>query len=52
MVTQSSEGSIGTEKKKREKKANVKFSDQTELDDVTVLVLPPLALSNEMYTKI
>ena len=40
------------EKKKKEKKVSVKFEDLPKDSDVTVLVVPPLALDNGLYDKI
>ena len=40
------------EKKKKEKKPSVKFEDQPRNTDVTVLVVPPLALSNGLFDRI
>ena len=40
------------EKKKKEKKASVKFEDLPTDSDATVLVVPPLALDNGLYDKI
>lgn len=49
-------GSDTADKTKKEKRPSVKFSDQvekpTQSADVTVLVLPPLALKNELWNEI
>ena len=43
----------GMEKKKLKKKPTVKFSDQAEQTvDATILVLPPLSLTNEVWKEI
>jgi hypothetical protein len=49
-------GSDTADKTKQEKRPSVKFSDQvekpTQSADATVLVLPPLALKNELWNEI